>query len=361
MTSSRRVVAQREKNKMMLTYLILFSTSKIYSFSQELSIFSMNTLCAEDTFASDYGAQAEIIRLHNLEEDNFSTEEAKATLLSERYQRLNIFLNEQRLYHEIIVLQEVDLANVQGGEYLLKYFKPEMGSWAISCASSSDSEQELILYDTTHITASNISTFNSGGILGCSTTFEFFNIEEKVTIFSIHISASAIRNPDLVESTLNVLFSLMPAVGSVVICGDFNAHLPDLLESIIQVDTEGHQWTIATATNSTETPDRYHFTSQNEHNFIAAYDGCLLRDYREPSEVRIYEHGFMPKYLGGEDYGYGNSSFSYSGGDFPVIDGDLLLLSAPFDSTGSNFANVSLSDHLAVGVSFTLDRENRWN
>ena len=336
-----------------------------------LPIFSWNTLSVDDTFASGWGAMAEIVRMNNLiASNNISTSEAQGILLAERYQRITGVLNRARLNNKIIAIQEADLESVAGGEYLLKYFIPEIGSWKTACKSMSDAEQELLIIDTKYVEVVSTTVFNEDGVLGCSATVrlvESAEVEVEVTVLTAHLSASMIRSPATTNSTLEVLLSLMPPTGVVVVGGDFNAHLPDLLQLVRELDQGKHFWSLYSAENRTVTTSKtsnpehlYQYTVQHEYNFIAAYDGFLTRDYyhhedinsSDPSSkasapVVVHDNGFMPKYLG--DSPHNVSSFRYSEGMYPVIDGELLFYGKAYPRD-TNEANVSLSDHLAVSV-----------
>lgn len=322
-----------------------------------LSIFSWNTLSVGDTFADGWGAAGEIIRMENLAtSENISIEQAEALLLSERYQRVTVVLNRARSMHEVIAIQEADLETVEGGEYLLKYFTPEVGSWRSACVASNNDEQILLLIDTHFVNAIHSKNINDNGVLGCS-TFVKLHTGEYVTLLNIHLSASMIRDPTTRDKTLETLISFMPTDGRVVTCGDFNSHLPDLLEDVIAIDSEHHHWSIYTASNSSMTSSRsFFFTTQHEHNYMGAYDGYLTRDVVGGGiiTVEVHENGFMPKYLGVDKDTYGMSSFRYSDGPYPDIEGELLFYGSRLDTDSSNQANASLSDHLAV--SLTIDR-----
>jgi hypothetical protein len=137
-------------------------------------------------------------------------------------------------------------------------------------------------------------------------------------------------------------------------------------------------WAVATAVNNTASVsgDRLYFTTQHEQNFIAAYDGFLIRapsaslirfraressfrasSFREressasplssledaphplpePSEnaaepsvtVSVYEDGFLPKYLNNKTvHAYGWSAFRYNDGLYPTITGDMVFYSS---------------------------------
>ena len=374
------------QNSFLFSFLLTFNALIWFVCGNcSLPIFTWNTLSVDDTFASGWGAMAEIVRLNNLVAiENISTAEAKAVLLSERYQRVSDFLNNARLHNKIMAIQEADLETVEGGEYLLKYFEPELDTWKIACVAKSESEQELLIIDTSYLKVKNTTVFNQDGVLGCSALVTVIETGTEVTVFTIHLSASSIRNPDTVSSTLSILLSLMPLNGMVVVGGDFNAHLPDLLEIVKVLDENVHEWSIFTATNNTFNTNQTHsfqYTVQHEHNYIAAYDGFLTRDYStyshsnipsQPSPplvilspssymndnnnntmVKVYIEGFMPKYLGNEPYG--QSNYEYSGGPYPNIDGVMLFQHEPYPlHTHKNDANQSLSDHLPITVWFNV-------
>ncbi len=176
------------------------------------------------------------------------------------------------------------------------------------------------------------------------------------------------------------LLGLFPTEGVVVAMGDFNAQLVDLRAVIDASDTSGfHSWRAYTAENVSSTSTiagmpvnrsaddskmRYYFTTQHENNFIAAYDGYLIRDRPgrglfSSVSAHVNESGFMPKYLG---MSKGDSAFSYSDGAYPVITGDLMLSSSFYSPTlnstmtsvtdlkPTNSATKSLSDHLSVSI-----------
>ena len=140
--------------------------------------------------------------------------------------------------------------------------------------------------------------------------------------------------------------------------GDFNAHLPDLITRLRDLDSTKSVWTIHTATNTSSAvrTGRWAFTSQHEANFIAAYDGVLTRGLLPQgsgggtaSTTVVTVEGYMPKYLG-DDGVHGPSSFRYSGGSFPAsVEGDLMING--FKLPG-NRADQSRSDHLPVSAKF---------
>eukprot|EP01127_Copromyxa_protea_P018575 TRINITY_DN5871_c0_g1_i2.p1 TRINITY_DN5871_c0_g1~~TRINITY_DN5871_c0_g1_i2.p1 ORF type:complete len:176 (+),score=5.22 TRINITY_DN5871_c0_g1_i2:350-877(+) len=151
---------------------------------------------------------------------------------------------------------------------------------------------------------------------------------------------------------------VVPQGSPVIMGGDFNAHIPDLFHIIKDVAKErnsSHVWSSYTATNNTGT-DRLRFTSQHEHNFLAAYDGFITRGLADNgTSVVVHEAGFLPKYL--RDNGeFGASPFRYSEGPYPNLNGP--LLQNHIELSESSYSWSSLSDHCAVSANFQLSSDS---
>ncbi|KAF4673386.1 hypothetical protein FOL47_010632 [Perkinsus chesapeaki] len=152
--------------------------------------------------------------------------------------------------------------------------------------------------------------------------------------------------------------------------GDWNSHMYDLLPLF---QSSSPDWTLHTVpTNDTPLWSLPRFTSQHEHNWLAAYDGWFVLT---PASIPRYRfsttelrQGFLPKYLLREgDSTYRASPFYYGncrGEDGPAsrfpecISGQLKI-----ETNGATWiyphllADVGLSDHMAVEMRI---HDERW-
>jgi hypothetical protein len=165
--------------------------SHFLSSAASLSILSWNTLSVGDTFASGWGCMGEIERRDELiASQGITSAEAEQALLSERFVRVASALESARLSTRVIAVQEADVSSVPGGEYLLKYFNPESSGWSYACKSNNSEEVVFITVDPSYITVlSNESYYDqANGILACSASISTKDSQEKITIFSLHLS-----------------------------------------------------------------------------------------------------------------------------------------------------------------------------
>jgi hypothetical protein len=355
--------------------------------TMSMSAFTWNTLSIGDTFADDYGCKSEIARRDDLVANlSLSIAEAESRLLAERFTRVAAFLEQQiKKSHSIIALQEIDYNNSAS---LLSYFTPETGPWKVACQVDNGSEIVMLIVDTNEVEIlaplpNQLVNFDEDGVLSCSAhimaRMSVNNKESKSIIFqSVHLAASFIRNPEHVNSTLAAMLSTVPRDVSVIFGGDFNAHLYDLVATVRGLD-DSSSFSVASAVNETGSkhPSRWYFTTQHENNYIGAYDGFLIRNlpslssYKQPggvvrlAKVSEHEQGLLPKYLSSATASpYGASSFHYSEGSYPVVAGNLLFdsvvshndnnLTVTTTLSSQNYANNSLSDHVAISIDYVI-------
>ncbi|CEP01785.1 Endonuclease/exonuclease/phosphatase domain-containing protein [Plasmodiophora brassicae] len=306
--------------------------------SAVLSVLTYNVLQAEEAFADGWGCPAEIARRDGLVAGGgVSRREAEARLSRERFRRLSRFLDGVRGSVSVMALQEVDALSPS----LLDVFVAERGPWRVACTAVLGTETTVLLVDVSVARPTASGTVPVG--CSCYATVDVVG-GPTVTIVAVKLPSGPIRDPTRVEQTVSALLHASPAASSspssaAIIMGDFNTHLPDLLPVVSRVAGDP-TWHVETARNRTRP-----MTTQNEANFIAAYDGVLLHGLTARSRAVVHQTGFMPKYLGD------GSAFAYADGPFPVISGDLLHGGVVLPG---NRANQSLSDHLAVRVDICL-------
>jgi hypothetical protein len=347
-----------------------------------LRVFTWNPLSVSDTFADDYGCKSEIARRDEMvNSTGMALANAESKLLSERFYRVSQYLEGIKANHDVIALQEVD--PYSNSQSLLHHFKPNDGKWKVACQVDNGSEIVMALVNEETVSIlppleDQQLMFNLEGVLGCSTHLELrvsklnSSVADRTGIVfqSIHLAASHIRNPLTANATLATLLNTMPVSAAVIAGGDFNAHLRDIISVVEDLDSS-FMWDIATVKNFTSTSNstvrRYQFTTQHEHNFIASYDGFLIRNDRPDDSSKdivdllvidayAHEAGFLAKYLSNSTTTpFGTSAFHYDGGEYPTVSGfevfDSLVNGAPVTSTTldkKNFANNSFSDHLSV-------------
>ncbi|KAF0701470.1 Aste57867_8046 [Aphanomyces stellatus] len=319
---------------------------------------SLNTLCVDDSFADGWGTVGEMARRDALvASGNYTDASARQFLSSTRFQRVAGFLRTLQTTHNALFLQEVDVPSVvDGGEHLLKYFAIESaGPWRVACMVAGSAEMEMILVNTDEIKVVTNASIDNGPVLGCSAQVFLGGHAKPITLMTVHMRASAIRNPATLNDTLQRFMDVMPQdTSTVIVGGDLNVHIPDLVDRFARLDNRS--WDYRTAENTT---GMMGFTTQHEANFVGAYDGFVTRNYDSSTtsfdRTELYLQGFMPKYLGNGTHGA--SAFQYADGPYPSIEGNLNF--NHHDLGKRNWANGSLSDHVAVSSSFFNDDEGR--
>ncbi|KAF0717614.1 Aste57867_2195 [Aphanomyces stellatus] len=318
-----------------------------------LRMLSLNTLCADDSFSPGWGTRGEMARRDALVAGGMTDAAARQFLLSTRYQRVAAFLREAQETHNALALQEMDLLTVAGGEYFLKYFDVENGPWRVACNVASPTEQEMVLVNTDEIKVLKNASWTENGVVGCSATVQLDSQDEPITLMSFHMKAGFIRDPVKFNDTLVRFMNTMPQDDSVVVAGgDFNVNIPNVVDRMTNLNGDKYLWAHRTADNETDLG----FTTQHEFNFLGAYDGFITRNYDDQADdsTFVWAQGLMPKYLGFNASTYGQSPFSYADGAYPSVAGNLIFNDQ--DLGEENWANMSISDHMAVSSSFFTDR-----
>ncbi|CAK4073366.1 unnamed protein product [Aphanomyces euteiches] len=332
----------------MVRLVVTFALTAVAAASS-IQMLTMNTLCVDDSFNTGWGTVGEMQRRDELVASGLSDAEARAFLLKTRYERVANFLRDAQRTHNVLALQEMDLLDVSSPEYLLKHFAVENGPWKVACNVASPTEQEMVLINTDELRLVKNSSWTEEGVVGCAAKVEFVHgTDAPLTLMSFHMKAGFIRNPDKLNATLTRFINTMPDDDSAVIAGgDFNVNIPDLVARL-KILNSNYSWGHRTASNGTDLG----FTTQHEYNFLGAYDGFITRNYasRTHDSTKVWQQGFMPKYLGDNATTHGKSPFRYAGGPYPSVEGDLLFIERNLGA--ANWANVSLSDHMAVSSSF---------
>ncbi|KAF4697974.1 hypothetical protein FOZ62_005625 [Perkinsus olseni] len=189
-----------------------------------------------------------------------------------------------------------------------------------------------------------------------------------LVVGSVHAKSGPIR-ADARRTVEALLEHLDDVVGKrseeyfIVLGGDWNAHIYDLLPIF---KSSSKSWRAHTVQeNSTMLLSLPRFTSQHEHNWLAAYDGWFIRAPRAgPSyhalSVEIRE-GFLPKYLSrGKHSTHGDSPFYFDGCRHGPDSGSRCRMTGALNLETQDEiwkfphcrATAGLSDHMALQMDF---------
>ncbi|KAF4673389.1 hypothetical protein FOL47_010635 [Perkinsus chesapeaki] len=336
--------------------------------SSELSLVTWNTMQYGDAYSTEWGTPTEIERANRLaKERGISLETARDILADSRFQREADRLREWQKNYDVIALQEVEFTH-ENAVRLIDKIELVTSEWIAGCPlpapeSTSTFATPLLLRRQRF---TNVVPLSNGtkDIPGC--------IVEAVTregltmvIGSLHAKSGPIR-ADAVSTVRSFLQHLDDNLNNrtdqlIFLGGDWNSHMYDLLPLF---QSSSPDWTLHTVpTNDTPLWSLPRFTSQHEHNWLAAYDGWFVLT---PASIPRYRfsstelrEGFLPKYLLREgDSTYRASPFYYGncrGEDGPAsrfpecISGQLKI-----ETNGATWiyphllADVGLSDHMAV-------------
>ena len=256
----------------------------------------------------------------------------------------------------------------------------------ISCSANDEviSEETVqhmyVRRDSGWVPSSSTALQSNAFVGGCLA--EFTNNSRSLILVNVHGKARNMRDPDL---RLESISNLWEEIGShfhddsddwkrkVVLCGDWNTHLSDLVQPFQYVNSGSGMTLVAGMLNNATTTSEYPFFSTNhEDGFLAQYDGCLLLEsttesfssYLELKDTRWNMTGFMPKGTDGKLSGdeipgtapmYNNFTYhrgSHHAGEGVYLNGTLL--------PGSR-ASMGLSDHLRIYTKIKVNGDQNDN
>lgn len=197
-----------------------------------------------------------------------------------------------------------------------------------------------------------------------------------LVLVNVHGKARNMRDPHLLSESIS---NLWDEIGSylkedidwqrrIVLCGDWNTQLSDLVEPFRRVS--GMDPIVGMLDNSTATTEYPFFSTNHEDGFLAQYDGCLFFGVpsiveASPSYLKLEEMswnitGFMPKgrdgKLSGDNPGavmYNNFTYgSENNLEGVFLNGTLL--------PGSK-AETGLSDHLRIYTTIRIHETKKSN
>jgi len=192
-------------------------------------------------------------------------------------------------------------------------------------------------------------------------------------LVNIHGKSRNMRDPDLRRTSIS---NLWEEIGShfddtsafwnngIVLCGDWNTQLSDLIEPFSRVSGDsGLVPVVGMLNNATATTNYPFFSTNHEDGFLAQYDGCLWFEtpshssYLELSDVSWNITGFMPKgtdgKLSGDHPGNAVNNFTYHRGgsrEGVYLNGMFL--------PGSK-ASMGLSDHLRIYTKIKVNHHEK--
>lgn len=199
------------------------------------------------------------------------------------------------------------------------------------------------------------------------------NNHTTLVLVNVHGKARNMRDPNLLSESISNLWN---EIGSylikdidwqsrIVLCGDWNTQLSDLIEPFRQAS--GLEPVVGMLENSTATTEYPFFSTNHEDGFLAQYDGCLFfgapsiieaspSSYLQLEDTSWNITGFMPKgrdeKLSGDNPGavmYNNFTYgSENNLEGVFLNGTLL--------PGSR-ADAGLSDHLRIYTKIRISNE----
>ncbi|KAF4685026.1 hypothetical protein FOZ60_007044 [Perkinsus olseni] len=347
----------------------LASTTVCSSF--ELSFVTWNTMQYADAYDAQWGTPSESIVASELaREHDIPLSEARDIRSSLRFDREAERIREWQSHQDIIALQEVEFTH-EHAVRLIDKVQLETSEWQPACPlplvnATSTFATPLMLRRDRFV---SISLLSNGitDVPGC--------IAEAVArdgpvlvVGSVHAKSGPIR-ADARRTVEALLEHLDDVVGKrseeyfIVLGGDWNAHIYDLLPIF---KSSSKSWRAHTVQeNSTMLLSLPRFTSQHEHNWLAAYDGWFIRAPRAgPSyhalSVEIRE-GFLPKYLSrGKHSTHGDSPFYFDGCRHGPDSGSRCRMTGALNLETQDEiwkfphcrATAGLSDHMALQMDF---------
>jgi endonuclease/exonuclease/phosphatase family metal-dependent hydrolase len=232
----------------------------------------------DDVIDPDYGTPSEIQRIALLEASaNISKDKATAMVQVARFRREAAFLTKARASGlSVMFLQELDSQNnAEAPDSLLNYWNPEKGPWKIACNHFAGASRMLII--NTNVIKSIKNPQEHSSFSGCSVDVKFPGAHQSTRLVVAHVPAFKIRRPENMNATLLAIAASLPKDESpAIVAGDFNADLYDIVNRIRILEPR-YKWDVVTARNTSGPDGDWHFTSQAEFNFIASYDGYLVR------------------------------------------------------------------------------------
>uniref|UniRef100_A0A7S0Y824 Endonuclease/exonuclease/phosphatase domain-containing protein n=1 Tax=Pseudo-nitzschia delicatissima TaxID=44447 RepID=A0A7S0Y824_9STRA len=198
-----------------------------------------------------------------------------------------------------------------------------------------------------------------------------------LTLVNVHGKSRTMRDPELLRESIS---NLWEEIGShldsndddawksrIVLCGDWNTHLTDLIEPFSSVNSNGGlEPIVGMLDNATATTDYPFFSTNHEDGFLAQYDGCLffgapsvtgMQSYLELEETSWNMTGFMPKGRDGQlsEWYPMYNNFTYineNNREGVYLNG--AFLPGTTDSQG-------LSDHLRIYTKIRINKNEKSN
>ncbi len=211
------------------------------------------------------------------------------------------------------------------------------------------------------------------------------NDASSLILVNVHGKARNMRDPDLRLESISNLWEEIGShfrdkngdsagwKGEVVLCGDWNTHLSDMIEPFKHVNSDSALMPVVGMLNNATTANDYPFFSTNhEDGFLAQYDGCLLlksiagasSSYLDLEDTRWNMTGFMPKGKNGKlsgdqpDAMYNNFTYHRGSNDSNHA-GEGVYLNGVF-LPGSR-ASMGLSDHLRIYTTIKVNGNHQEN
>ena len=203
-------------------------------------------------------------------------------------------------------------------------------------------------------------------------------------LVNLHGKARNMRDPDLRRQSISNLWDEIRShfresdasswKNRMVLCGDWNTQLSDLIESFREVNSDSLlEPVVGMLDNATATTDFPFFSTNHEDGFLAQYDGCLFfgtppgalgasRSYLELEDTSWNITGFMPKgkdgKLSGDHPGaaamYNNFTY-FRGSNDPNYTDEGVYLNGVF-LPGSK-PSMGLSDHLRIYTNIHINND----
>jgi hypothetical protein len=320
----------------------------------ELQILSWNTLEYDGAWSEQWGCPLELARRDERLElhPDWSLEDAQAVLSRERYQRIQatileelLLLNEDHPPPDLVLFQEISSMDAWTDNITI----PSNTYQRVECATAGSASTMQQIYIRSDAGWNPKQSYPLASRLlegGCLVEFQYestahdededdSNTVPSMYLVNLHGQARVIRNPEERTNAWHELWNELadrirlsnnnetttvrmdpPAADdwqdSLIMCGDWNMHLPDLL-SDMEFELEWPNATAATLDNDTHSS----FSTNHETGFLAQYDGCWVGADWHVERVQRNTTGFMPKGQGGRLGGlfsYNNSGGVYSNG-----------------------------------------------
>jgi len=374
-----------------------------------VKILSWNTLESGEggAWSNGWGCPLEIQRREELIQTiivdgdyNDAKTKAEHMLTQERYKRLRKTMLDEMLYSneaiDFLMFQECTVGDFwdespldpSNQDSLDREFFATLDSLyeKISCqatdeAITEDTVQHVYVrrksgWKTTFSTALQSNAF-VGGCLAefslCKGSCTENEDHSSLILVNVHGKARTMRDPDLRRTSIANLWN---EIGSrfddddaswnrkIVLCGDWNTQLSDLIEpfSLVNGDS-GLEPVVGMLNNATATTDYPFFSTNHEDGFLAQYDGCLWFEtpskssYLKKQDILWNITGFMPKgtdgKLSGDHPGKAANNFTYhKGGSREGVYLNGIFL------PGSK-ASMGLSDHLRIYTNIKVNHHGK--